>query len=148
MENQIVICFLLLLCFVSGSAYNFRIRKQCIYRVRLTRLRIITLIIASLIFCGIAYIGGNSWDNYLIAFSAIVFIISGVVAEGIHERGIYYQNGRGLLVRLGKWEDIKDVKFDINKDKLKSFKINTLTIFANQYYSSEDIDKINKYIEK
>ncbi|MBC8590050.1 hypothetical protein [Wansuia hejianensis] len=146
MKNQIAVYFLLLLIFVSGSIYNFRIRRQCIYRVRLTKPRIIILIIASLIFCAIAYIGGNLWENYLIAISASVFIISGVVGEGIHEKGIYYQYGRGILVRLARWKDIKDIKIDTNKNKLKSFKINTLTIFANQYYSSEDINKINKYI--
>lgn len=138
----------MLLSFVLGSIYNLRIRKQCIYRVRLTKPRTIVLIIISLAFCSIAYIGGNTWDNYTIAVSASVFIISGVVGEGIHERGIYYQYGRGVLVRLAKWKDIKDIKININENKLKSFKINTLTIFANQYYSSEDINNINKWLEK
>ena len=147
MGNQMIIYFILLISFISGSIYNFRIRKQCIYPVKLTKPRIIILIITFLVLCGIAYTGGNLWQNYLLVISAILFLISRVVGEGIHERGIYYSPGRGLLMRLAKWEEIKEIKINIAKNKLKSFKLKTKTIFPNQYYNPEDIDEINQYIK-
>ena len=147
MEDQILVYFILLIAFISGSIYNFRIRKQCIYPVKFTKPRIIILIIMSLVFCGIAYIGGNLWRNCLLAILAILFVISGIVGEGIQERGIYYSLGRGPLLRLAKWEEIKEIKIDTDKNKLKSFKLKTKTIFLNQYYNPEDIDEINEYIK-
>lgn len=147
MNNQTGVFLLLLLSFVGGSIYNFRIRKQCIYNIRLKRSTIITLIIGSIVINLIAYIGGNTWDNYLFSIAGSLFLISGVTSEGIHERGTYYSYGRGILVRLAKWQEIKDIKFDKNKNKLVSFKLKTLTVFTNQHYSSEDIDKINEYLE-
>lgn len=145
MENQLGVYILIFSAFTGGSIYNIRISKQNIYSVKLRIAIILILISASIIFFAIGYIGGNSWDNYLLVFSGILLIISSVKAQGIHKEGIYYR-ARGVLIRLAKWEDIKDIKIDINKNMLKSFKINTLTIFANQYYSSEDIKKIEEYI--
>lgn len=148
MENQILKYLLLIILFVAGSIYNFKIRKQCVYRVRLTKPKVITLIVISLVFCVIAYISGNLWENYILIFSGITFIISGVLAEGIHKDGIYYLYGRGILVKLAKWEDIEDVEIDINQQKLKSFKVENMAIFANHYYNLEDINEINKFIEE
>ncbi|MCC5911721.1 MAG: hypothetical protein JJT76_14950 [Clostridiaceae bacterium] len=147
MGEQIAVYALLLLAFVFGSVYHFRIRKQCIHSVRLTKPRILISIITPFIFCIIAYAGGNLWYYYVLSLAAAVFIISGVVGEGIHEKGIYY--GRiGLRIRLAKWEDIKDIKIDINKNKLQSFKLKTTTIYPNQYYNPEDINEIKKFIER
>lgn len=53
----------------------------------------------------------------------------------------------GQVIRLAKWEDIKNVKISEDKGKLESFKFKTEIIFPDQYYSSEDIDEINKYIQ-
>ena len=149
MVNQVAVYLIMLLIFISGSIYHFRIRKECIYPVKLTKSRTIISIITLLIFCAIAYIGGNSPKNYPIAISASIFIISGIVGEGIHEKGIYYRplGKGGLLMQLAKWEDIKNVKIDANKNKLESFKLKTITIFPDQHYNSKDIEKINKYIK-
>lgn len=60
MENQVVAYLLILLIFIFGSIYHFRIRKECIYPVKLTKPRIVLSVIILLIFYAIAYIGGNS----------------------------------------------------------------------------------------
>ncbi|ABR48409.1 hypothetical protein Amet_2251 [Alkaliphilus metalliredigens QYMF] len=150
MSEQIAVYGLLLLAFISGSIYHFRIRKQCIHPVRLTKPRIIISIITPFIFCFIAYIGGNLWNYYMLALVAAVFIISGVVGEGIHKKGIYYRpiGQAALLIRLAKWEDVKDIKIDTNKNKLQSFKLKTTTIYPGHYYSPEDINEIKKSIER
>lgn len=148
MDNQLVIYLILLLTFIVGSIYNFRIRKQCIYSIKLTKSRHIVLLIIPLIFLIIVYyIGRNSWDNYILAVSASIFVISAGLGEGIHERGIYYHPpGIILLAKLAKWEDIRDSELDINENKLKSFKIKTTTMFVDQYYSKY-INEINEYIK-
>lgn len=148
MNNQILIYFLLLLCFITGSVYNFRKRKQCNYNVRIRRSMVITLIFSTLTFFTITYIAGNTWYNYILSLSASIFLISGTLSQGFNRKGIYYLYGRGILVRLAKWEDIKNIKFDENENKLKSFKLKTLTMFVNQYYGSGDIDRLKEYIEK
>ncbi|MPW25505.1 hypothetical protein GC105_06860 [Alkalibaculum sp. M08DMB] len=149
MSKEIAVYVLFFLTFIFGSIYHFSIRRQCIYPVRLTKPRIILSTISPFIFCFIAYIGGNLWSHYILALLAAVFIISGVVGEGIHKKGIYYRpmGHAALLIRLAKWEDIKDIKIDINKNKLHSFRYKTTTIYPGQYYSHEDINEFKKSIK-
>lgn len=147
MNKKILIYLLVLISFAAGSIYNLKKRKECVYNIKVRKPIAIILVMSTLILLFIAYIGGNRWDNYLLSLSASIFLISGVISGGIHEKGIYYLYGRGILVRLGRWEEIKDVKFEEEKNKLKSFKIKTLTIFPNQYYNSKDMDRIREYIK-
>ncbi len=147
MSGKIAVYGLLLLAFILGSIYHLKIRKECIYTVRLTRPRIIISTIAPLIFGFIAYIGGNLWYYYILALIATIFVISGVVGEGIHEKGIYYRGTRGLII-LAKWEDIEDIKIDTNNSKLQSFRHKSTRIYPDQYYSQEDITEIKEYVEE
>lgn len=126
---------------------------KCTYPIKLTKPRIGLIVITLLVFIGMAYFVGNgSWSNYLLAILASLFIISTIVSQGISERGIYHLELRvsGQIVRLSKWEEIKDIKIDSDKNKLESFKYKDKprrpTIFPDQYYSSEAISKIKEYI--
>ncbi|MCR1900101.1 hypothetical protein NSA47_14120 [Irregularibacter muris] len=149
MDDEIVVYGLLLFAFIAGSIYHFRIRRQCIHPIRLTKPRMILSSIILFIFCFIAYIGGNVWHYYILALAGAVFIISGVVAEGIHEKGIYYGGVHGIhLKRLAKWEDIEDIKIDTQKNKLQSFKLKTTTIYPGQFYSSQAIHEIKKLLKR
>ena len=96
------------------------------------------------------YIGDNSWKNYLLAISGSLFIISGILGQGISEKGIYFRPSGAtmMIIRLAKWEDIKDVKIDFNKNKMEKFKFKSNTIFPDQYYDSKYINKISKEIKK
>ena len=97
------------------------------------------------------FVGNGSWSNYLLAILASLFIISTIVSQGFGERGIYYLEHMvsRSIVRLAKWEEIKDIKIDSDKNKLESFKFKNKprrpTIFPDQYYSSEAISKIKEY---
>ena len=150
MGNEIILYWVLLLFFTSVSFYNFRIRSQCIYAVRITKPRAILILITPLVFLGMAYsVGDKSWLKYLLAISASLLIISRVVGEGIHEKGIYYHSGNRIIATLVKWEDIKDVEIDMSKNQIKSF-TNTrikVRIYPDQYYSCEDINYISKYLK-
>ncbi len=148
MNNQLLVYFVLLLSFIAGSLYNFIKRNQCNYHAKIRRSMIIILMFSALTLFTITYIAGNTWYNYILSLSASIFLISGTLSQGFNRRGIYYLYGRGILVRLAKWEDIKDIKIDRNKNKLLSFKLKTLTMIVNQYYGSEDIDMLNEYMEK
>lgn len=150
MGKQIAVYLILLLIFTCGSIYNFTIRKQCTYPIRLMRSRAIIILIASVIFLGMAYfVSDGSWYNYILAILASIFITSSILGEGVHRKGIYFYpiGKKSFFSRLAKWQDVKDVKLDTNKNKLESFKVKTTTIFPNQYYSAEDIEEIDKYIK-
>lgn len=150
MLGDIAGSLLIILIFIMGSTYHFRIRAKSIYPIKMTKKRVIISIIVLCGFYFVAFIGGNQPGFYVIATMPAIYIISGAVAEGISERGIYYRplGVSGHLIRLAKWADIKNVKFDLDKSKLESFKLKTETIFPDQCYNSEDINKIKKYIER
>lgn len=150
MEKQLGALLILILAFSAGTIYHFRIWIKCIYPVKITKPRAVLLGIIPIVFISMAYyLGGNSWDSYLLAISASLFMVSGILGEGISKKGIYYRplGAGGQIKRLAKWKDIKDIKIDIDKNKLESFKFKSETIFPDQYYDSKDIDKINKYIK-
>ena len=141
-EDQFIIFLLFTFIFIAISIYQFRIRKICIYSVKLTKPRVVLLIAVPLIFLGLAYyVGDKSWENYLLAISASLFIISGILGEGISKKGIYFRptGATMMIIRLAKWEDIKDIKINDDKNKLESFRFKTETVFPDQYYNSEDI---------
>lgn len=150
MKKEVIVYWTLSVFFISISFYNFRIRKQCIYPVKLTKPRAILIIIIPLIFLCIAYnVGYNSWLKYLLAISASILIISRVIGEGIHEKGIYYHSGKRIIATLAKWEDIKDIEIDMNKNQLKSFTNTKIRkkIYPDQYYRPEYMNEISKYLK-
>lgn len=95
-------------------------------------------------FCFVAYIAGNLWYYYLVALSGALFLISTQVGQGIHEKGIYYQSiGVGkYIIKLAKWEDIKELKFDQKNNILKSFKLKNTRIHINHPGKYENLDNI------
>ena len=135
--------------FAGGSIYSFIIRQKVIYRPKITKISAVVLTITPLLFLGMAYyIGEKSWSKYPIAILGATLLILGATSEGISQKGIYYiPLGGSILKRLAKWEDIKNIKIDSNKNKLESFKHKTVTIFTAQYYKSEEINEIKEYIE-
>lgn len=141
MDNMLVY-LLLLLGFIAGSFYNYNRRNQLIYRAKLTKSRSIIILISLLIFLTIAYVGGSYWKNYILAVLANIFLLSGLLAEGIHEKGILYFNGMALLVTIEKWENIKNAN-------VKKADYTILNFFGRhgsnrtQYYSLEDSEGIN-----
>ncbi|WP_440895723.1 hypothetical protein ACS127_14400 [Amphibacillus sp. Q70] len=153
METQVAIYGLLLFAlFISISVHNFRVRIQCIYPVTVTKTGVIIIIVVSLVFLSIAYYVDSSfvqpWLRYLLSISASFLVISRVVGEGIHERGIYYYPGRRIIATLVKWEDIENIEMDRNKNRLISFRNITKrkTIYPNHYYRQEDMAAIEKNI--
>lgn len=150
MNGEIAVYILLLLAFIIGSIYHVNIRIKCIYPIKLTKARIILSGISLLIFCMIAYIGGNRWYYYILAFAAAIYLTASIAGEGMQEKGIYYRSlGPGsTIIRLAKWKDISDVTIDINQNKLESFKLKSTRIHPNQYYRQDDLAEIEKYINE
>lgn len=147
-DKQTLIYLILSIIFIIGIYYNFKIRKQCTYSTRLTKPRLIIILIIPLIFLSVAYFASDGrLASYILAVLGSIFVISPVLAEGINEKGIYCPalGTKSMFVRLAKWEDIDDFKLNENKGKLESIKLKTRTIFPDQYYHSENIvEKISK----
>lgn len=147
-ENIVYIIFSLI--FIAGTIYNYKKRKECIYPIRQTRPRRIIIGIIPIVFLAMAYfVASGSLYDYILAILASIFLIFSILAGGIHKEGIYHHNVgvRILIPRLARWEDIKDVKINMKKNKLESFKFKRKTIYPDQYYDSKDIREINKYIK-
>lgn len=154
--DDILVYLILLGSFTAGFLFNLNRRKQCVYSVRLTKIRAIILIVSALVFFSmVCYFGENLWTNYLLATAASLFLLSGVLAEGIHDKGILYLQGRGLPPII-KWESIKyaNVKksdYTVLTFIDKSYISNLLGLGGRekkQYYSLEDFEGIDEYIQK
>lgn len=150
MKEENIVYIIFSLVFIAGSIYSYKKRKECIYSIKQTKPRRIIRAIIPIVFLVMAYfVGSGSFYDYILAILASVFLIFSILSGGIHEDGIYHHNVgvRILIPRLAKWEDIKDVKLDVKKGKLESFKFKRKTIFPDQYYDPKDIREINKYIK-
>lgn len=109
----------------------------------------IIIIIAPLIFIFIAYASGNTWYHYLLSLSGAIYIISSIVGQGIHKKGIYcLPFGRRTIFPLVKWEDIKGVSVDSSKNKIHSYRLMSKEILLSHYYKEEDFDEIKKMLDK
>jgi len=150
MNGKVAMSILFLLGFIGGSIYNLNIRKGCLYPIKITKARKILSVLAFFIFSFVAYIGGNLWYYYVVAVAGAIYLISSIVGQGIHEKGIYYQGiGPGsTIIKLAKWENIHDIKIDETKNKLESFRVKTNKIEPDQYYNPEDIPQIIKFVEE
>lgn len=142
---------LLILAFIVGSLFHFNICKECIYPVLITKPMKILIAIFFIVFCFIAYIGGNRWYYYVVSLAAVIFLISHLVGAGIHEKGIYYHSTgiARFITKLAKWEDISDLTFDRKKNQLKSFKLKKTRIHighSGQYDNLENIHEIERFI--
>ena len=149
MNETIVLYAIILLLFVAGSIYNFRIRVKCIYPIEMTKRNLIVIIITLIIFIVLAYFGGNMWYHYIFSLSAAILLVSSVIGQGIHKKGIYSVSvGRFSIFRLTKWEDIEGINVDSSKNKIHSYQFKSRLIMVSQYYKEEDFDDIKKFIEK
>lgn len=80
-------------------------------------------------------------------------MISNLVGAGIHPKGIYYHStGVGNIIsKLAKWEDIHDLKFDKENNKLKSFKLKNTRIYIGypgKYQKLDNIYKIEDFLDR
>ena len=147
MTETIILYVIILLLFIVGSIYNFRIRIKCLYPDKMTKKNLVIIIITPLIF--LAYFGGNLWYHYILSLSAAIYLVSSVVGQGIHEKGIYSVSvGRFSIFRLTKWEDIEGINVDSSKNKIHSYQFKSRLIMVSQYYKEEDFDEVKKLIEK
>lgn len=107
------------------------------------------IIITPIIFIVLAYFGGNMWYHYILSLSAGSYLVSSMIGQGIHEKGIYsLPFGRGTILRLVKWEGIQEIIVDSSENKLHSYRLKGKEIGLSQHYKEEDFDEIKKMIEK
>lgn len=146
---ELTLYIIILLLFITGAIYNFGIRIKCIYPTKLAKINLVTIITTPLIFIVLAYLGGNLWYHYILSLSGAIYLISSVLGQGIHDKGIYcLPLGRLSIFRLAKWEDIKGVSIDSSKNKIHSYTYKSKEILLSQHYKQEDFPKVKKMIEK
>jgi len=105
MLKQTLIYGVLSLIFIVISIYNFKIGKESLYSTRLTKPRLIVILLIPLVFISIAYFSSDGRVvDYILLILGSVFVISPLFAEGIHEKGIYHLGlgTKSTFVRLAK----------------------------------------------
>ncbi|RQD68624.1 MAG: hypothetical protein D5S00_08775, partial [Tindallia sp. MSAO_Bac2] len=112
--QSIPLFIILLTAFIFGSLSNFKKRRQCAYQSILTRSRLTAVGLSALLFMGITYTTGHFWTNYLLVLAASVYILSGLMAAGIHKDGILQFTGVTLLGKVEKWENLEDIRIEKN----------------------------------
>lgn len=146
--SDLIPYFLILGMFVGGTWYHVRIYQSNILIAKLTKPMKIVLILIPVVLIGMAYVvGDKSLYNYLLSIAASIFLMSRPLAEGVSEKGIYYISaGSGMLLRLAKWEHIKNVKIDSDKNKLKSFTYKKRRTYPSQFYRPQEFEEIRHLI--
>ena len=147
MSPELTFGLLISIFFLSISIHNFKIRKECVYFIQLTKPRKVLFIFISILFSFVAYMGGNEPQYYILALSAAFCLNSTLVCAGIHEKGIYYYPTRRLIATLVKWESIENVRVNKKKNQLKSFRHTKYKrrIYPNQYYLKEAIEILQQF---
>ncbi|SDY97062.1 hypothetical protein [Tindallia californiensis] len=142
--QSIPLFILLLFAFIFGSLSNFKKRKQCTYQSIMTRSRLTAVGLSTLVFLGITYNTGHFWTNYLLVLAASVYILSGLMAAGIHEKGILQFTGVTLLGKIEKWEDLDEIR--VEKNGLTKLRFKSRYGKQTQCYPTKDYSEIRKFI--
>lgn len=146
--SDLIPYFLILALFIGGTWYHVRIYQSNLFFAKLSKSMKLVLILIPVILIGMAFVvGDKSLFNFLLSIAASIFLMSRPMAEGVSEKGIYYiSTGGGMLLRLAKWEDIRDIKIDSDKNKLKSFTYKKRRAYPSQSYRPQEFEEIMRLI--
>ncbi|MCW3490386.1 hypothetical protein [Dethiobacter alkaliphilus] len=107
--DDILIYLILLGGFTAGSLHNFNRRNHCEYKVKLTKKQKMVILISLIVFLTMMYVIRGNWQDHILVASATIFLLSGAMAEGIHDKGISTYMGKshmgGTVFPIIKWEN-------------------------------------------
>ncbi|RQD68881.1 MAG: hypothetical protein D5S00_08060 [Tindallia sp. MSAO_Bac2] len=115
--NDLFVFLILMLGFVVGASKNTQRSKKRLQKAEIPFYRKMEAGAAVLLLAIVAVLGGNHGGHYMLALMAGAFILSGAVSAGIHPEGILYFHGTSALLRIEKWEEIKEAKIEETSDK-------------------------------
>ena len=149
MNQKLIMGIVLSILFLALSYRNFKVRSECIHRARLTKLRGLLLIIAFLVFLGIAHLYGKHWLDYFVALAGGILLLSSQVGQGLHPKGIYYVLGKGLWLRLVSWNHIQNLDIDYQNNHLIALtdESRSMRIYPDQYYTDLAIKEIEDRVK-
>ncbi|SFI00371.1 hypothetical protein SAMN05192551_10580 [Tindallia magadiensis] len=116
--SDVFIFLILLLGFVAGASKNIQRSQQRLQKAEIPFFRKLEAGAAVVLLAMVAILGGNHGVHYMLALMAGAFVISGAIAAGIHPEGILYFHGTSVLLRIEKWEEIKEVSLEEKEEKV------------------------------
>jgi hypothetical protein len=145
LKNEIALIVLIAL-FSLGILYNLYQRKKCEFKVVITKTKLATLVISSIILIVITLLSNPSIFNYLVITLALIYIFSGMFSEGISDDGIHYHSVLTMLILTVGWERIKNIK--IEKDKTIKFNFSSSKADKILYFQPKDYKEIKAFVKK
>lgn len=115
--NDLFVGLILLLGFIVGASNNIQRSRKRLYKAELPVFRKVEAAAAVLLLALVALVGGNQGGHYMLALMAGAFVVSGATSAGIHPEGILYLHGPSVLLRIEKWEEIKEAYVEETDEK-------------------------------
>ena len=124
--------------FLAGIIYNYsKIRKnQVSTKSKPLVIMVFALFILFSIYICFKY--DNSISGYIVAFLASIYLYIPIFNQGISNNGVNLFLGGTSLLRFAKFEEIKDIKYDVKGNNELELKIHTYGNTFTQIYDNGD----------
>lgn len=117
-------------------------KKTKVYTCR-TKSEIIIIIIAILVFAGLAIKLANMWIHYVLLVFAILFVFADIFKQGIAEDGV-------IIATRGKsfftWNEIHHIELKSNRKVELVCYSDVNSVIAKQYYDESNLDKLKELL--
>lgn len=140
-----MIKIIMLIAFLIGSFYNFRLGFSNKIRIKIRPIYLIIIGFYSLLILIMAGRKIGSILVYILALSTILLLLSSILSRGLREDGIVLMNGANPLLILIKKRDIKDISLEEKKAEVK-LKIKAKGNYFVESFGKEDRKKLEGFI--
>ncbi|NBG88240.1 hypothetical protein [Isachenkonia alkalipeptolytica] len=141
-----IVGIIIVALFLLGTAFHLRKRKTLIITSYVKPMLKISLLIIAVIFISMAHLIRGETVDYLIALSAIGFMISSIYSQGISEEGVCYFTGKTFILSTAPWNSIK--KATLSEGEILGIEFSGKTARFNQAYRGKDTEKILGILEE
>lgn len=136
---------IMLIAFLIGSFYNFRLGYSNEIRIKIKATFLIIIGAYSILILIMAGKKDGSLFGFILALSTIILLVSNILSRGVRKDGFVVMNGPSPLLILIKKSDVKDISLEDNKAGIK------LTIKARgsyfvEYFKKKDMKKLEEFI--
>ncbi|WP_041449676.1 hypothetical protein [Anaerococcus prevotii] len=136
---------IMLIAFLIGSFYNFRLGYSNEIRIKIKATFLIIIGAYSILIFIMAGKKDGSLFGLILALSTIILLLSNILSQGVRKDGFVLMNGANPLLLLIKLSDVKDISLEEKKAGIK------LTIKAHgtcfvEYFKKKDMKKLEEFI--
>ena len=107
-----MIKIVMLIAFLIGSFYNFRMGYSNEIRIKIKAIFIIIIGAYSILILIMAGKKDGSLFGFILALSTILLLVSMILSRGVRKDGFVLMNGPSLLLLLIKIRDVKDISLE------------------------------------